>query len=61
MKQVLDAIEYLLKFPGMGRIGRVPNTRELVISSSPFIAVYQIRRQDIFILRILHTARKWPA
>ena len=44
----------------MGRPGRVPNTRELIISSSPFIAVYQIRRQDIFILRILHAARKWP-
>ena len=57
---ILDAIEYLLEFPIMGRAGRVPHTRELIISSTPFIAIYEIRRQDIFILRILHAARKWP-
>ncbi|MCE3238363.1 MAG: toxin Y4kP, partial [Gammaproteobacteria bacterium] len=45
---------------GMGRAGRVPDTRELVISSTPFIAIYQVRMQVIFILRILHVARKWP-
>lgn len=58
--RVLEAIEYLLMYPNMGRVGRVPKTKELVISGTPFIVVYQIRQQIIFVLRILHAARKWP-
>lgn len=59
VNRILEAIEYLEKFPGMGKVGRVPDTRELVISSTPFIAIYQVRMQVIFILRILHATRKW--
>ncbi len=58
--RVLEAIEYLLQFPNMGRAGRLANTRELIVSGTPFIVIYQIRRPDIYVLRILHTARKWP-
>jgi toxin ParE1/3/4 len=50
-------ISNLLK---MGRIGRVKGTRELVISRTPFIAVYRIAGQRIEILRFLHGAQKWP-
>ena len=57
---VLEAIEYLGTYPTMGRAGRVPKTRELVVSGTPFIIIYQVRRSTIMILRILHTARKWP-
>jgi len=60
VNRIVEAIEYLEKFPGMGRVGRVPDTRELVISSTPFIAIYQVHMQVIFILRILHATRKWP-
>jgi toxin ParE1/3/4 len=58
--RILEAIEYLARYPTMGRPGRVPKTRELVVSGSPFIVVYQIRQQIIFVLRVLHTAGKWP-
>lgn len=58
--RILDAIEYLTSYPTMGRVGRVAKTRELIISGTPFIVLYQIRDQAIFILRVLHTARKWP-
>lgn len=60
VERVFEAIEYLLQFPHMGRSGRLPETRELIVSGTPFIVIYQIRRSDIFILRILHSARKWP-
>jgi addiction module RelE/StbE family toxin len=60
INRILEAIEYLEKYPGRGRTGRVPNTRELVVSGTPFIVVYQVRLQIIYILRVLHTARKWP-
>jgi toxin ParE1/3/4 len=57
--RVLDAIEYLLQFPNMGRVGRLVGTRELIVSGTPFIVIYQVRRFDIYVLRILHAVRKW--
>jgi len=58
--RVLDAIKYLLTYPTMGRLGRVAKTRELIISSTPFIVIYQIRGSIIVVLRIFHASRKWP-
>lgn len=58
--RVLEAVEHLATHPTMGHAGRVPKTRELVVSGTSFIVVYQIRQQIIFVLRVLHTARKWP-
>jgi toxin ParE1/3/4 len=61
----LDEIErqtnLLTAQPKMGRVGRVRGTRELVISRTPFIAVYRIEGERIEILRFLHGAQKWPA
>lgn len=50
----------LVEQPEMGRIGRVRGTRELVISQTPFIAIYRIKSERIEILRFLHGAQKWP-
>ncbi len=47
--------------PGMGRPGRIPGTRELVVSGTPYIIPYRVRGQTIEILRVFHTARKWPS
>lgn len=46
--------------PKMGRVGRERGTRELVISRTPFIAVYRIKGTRIEILRFLHGAQNWP-
>ena len=63
-KRVYDAITHsisrLVTFPEMGRRGRVPGTRELVITSQPYIVAYRIRGQTIDIIAILHGAQKWP-
>lgn len=59
-ERVQEAVEYLLEYPNMGRTGRVLNTRELIISGTPFIIVYRIVVPKIQILRMLHHARKWP-
>jgi len=60
----LDQIEYqtsyLAERPKMGRLGRVRGTRELVISGTPFIAVYRFKGSRIEILCFLHGAQKWP-
>jgi len=44
----------------MGRSGRVPGTRELVIPKTPFIVPYRLQRNVIQILRVYHGARRWP-
>jgi plasmid stabilization system protein ParE len=43
-----------------GRPGRVPGTRELVISDTPFIAAYAIEKARIVILAVYHGAQQWP-
>jgi toxin ParE1/3/4 len=50
----------LAENPKMGRAGRLPGTRELVISGTPYIAVYQVQGQFIQIQRLLHGAQNWP-
>jgi hypothetical protein len=44
----------------MGRVGRVPETRELVITGTPSIAAYRVAEDTMVILRVLHGARRWP-
>ncbi|MDR3439566.1 type II toxin-antitoxin system RelE/ParE family toxin [Telmatospirillum sp.] len=53
-------VEQLIGFPLSGRSGRVDGTRELVVSGTPYIAVYRIADGAIRILRVLHGARPWP-
>lgn len=55
-----QALDLLAEFPELGRTGRKPDTRELVFSSLPYIAVYRVRENAIEILRILHGAQIWP-
>ena len=59
VKHIVDSIESLKVNPSIGRAGRVLRTRELVISKYPYIVPYQVRENNIYILRILHTSRKW--
>lgn len=57
----VDAATRLLTLhPDMGRPGRVPGTRELVMPDFPYIIPYRVREQRVEILRVFHTARKWP-
>jgi toxin ParE1/3/4 len=46
--------------PQMGRPGRVPGTRELVIPRTPDIVPYRVQSATIQILRVFHGARRWP-
>ena len=54
------SLDLLEKFPELGRTGRKPDTRELVLSNLPHIVVYRIHYDAIEILRILHGAQIWP-
>ena len=62
--EVLGRIEqlagYLSGHPGMGRPGRVKNTRELIIPGLPWILPYLTGPDTITILRVMHASRQWP-
>ena len=50
----------LLKQPNIGRVGRISDTRELVISQYPYIVAYREQNGDVEILAVVHTSRRWP-
>ncbi|MCC7348647.1 MAG: type II toxin-antitoxin system RelE/ParE family toxin [Variibacter sp.] len=50
----------LVENPHMGRPGRVPGTRELVITRTPYVVPYRMRGGAIEVLRVYHGARRWP-
>jgi toxin ParE1/3/4 len=60
----IDRIEYavqrLLRYPSMGRPGRIGDTRELVVAGTPFIVVYNVTPRRVEILGVIHGARRWP-
>jgi toxin ParE1/3/4 len=54
-------VNVLRRFPLSGRAGRVEGTRELPISRTPLVVVYEIYGSIVVIIRILHGAQHWPA
>jgi toxin ParE1/3/4 len=50
------AVTKLQAHLGMGRAGRVPGTRELVLHKK-YIAIYRVRGDDVEILSLHHAAR----
>lgn len=60
LARIKNAVNLLAGQPSMGRAGRVPDTRELIIPETPYIIPYRIHDGQIEILRVFHAARKWP-
>ncbi len=58
--QITTAAKNLVDYPNIGRPGRIPNTRELVVTGTPYILPYWMKRDTLEILRVLHGAMKWP-
>jgi len=52
-------VERLCYFPRSGRTGRMPETRELVVTGTAYIIVY-IVGDDVELVRVLHGAQQWP-
>jgi len=53
-------VDLLADFPQMGRGGRIPGTRELVVSASRCVVAYRISEDVIQIIRVVHGAQEWP-
>lgn len=59
-ERILSLVNLLADQPSMGRPGRVHNTRELIINSTPFIIPYRVKNKRVEILRVFHSAMQWP-
>ncbi len=59
-ERILEAVERLRQLPSMGRPGRVPSTRELVVPGTPLIIPYPVTDRGVEVVAVLHGARTWP-
>ena len=60
VERVLTAVATLEEQPALGRPGRVPGTRELVVLKTRYVVPYRVRGDAIEILRVFHTSRRLP-
>ena len=58
--RILDAVALLAEQPGLGRPGRLPGTRELLVPKTRYLVPYRIRGDMVEVLRGFHTSRRTP-
>ncbi len=60
LKRITTRLGILVSYPFAGRPGRITGTRELVITGSPFIAVYRVENGVCRIESLIHAAQFYP-
>jgi addiction module RelE/StbE family toxin len=60
VRALYEAPTTLVTFPNRGRPGKKEGTREFVMSPLPYIVVYTVRSEVVYVVRILHGAQQWP-
>ncbi len=58
---MIAQIESLCIFPMRTRIGRVPGTRELVISRYRYVAIVRVTESKVEVHNVIHTSRQYPS
>ena len=58
-QHILSSVARLEVHPHLGKPGRIPGTRELVIARTAYIAAYRLSGTRIDILAVRHGARTW--
>jgi toxin ParE1/3/4 len=58
--RIEEQVDQLVQFPELGRLGRIEDTRELVISQTSYVVPYRVYGNVVRILRVLHCAQQWP-
>lgn len=58
--EIRREIAILATQPEVGRLGRLPCSREFVIQKYPYIVAYRIQSNEVHILLVVHTSRRWP-
>lgn len=60
IREVYDTASSLKNFANRGRAGKKAGTRELVMPALPYVIVYDVRGDTVYIVRILHSSQDWP-
>jgi plasmid stabilization system protein ParE len=60
LNKIRTHAELLARFPGLGRVGRIPNTRELPVPGTRFVLPYMVEGEKVVVLAVFHGAREWP-
>jgi addiction module RelE/StbE family toxin len=60
IERIEKSIDTLALYPFLGKHERVADTRELLVTGTPLIIVYRVKKEVLHILSILHTSRKYP-
>ena len=58
VQRVLTAAALLAEQPGLGRPGRVPGTRELLVPKTRYVVPYRVRGRVVEVLRVFHSSRR---
>ena len=57
---LLVAVDRLVALPNLGRPGRVPGTRELVVAGTRYVIPYRVRGDRLEIIAVFHGRQRWP-
>jgi len=60
IRDICAAVLSLRTYPNRGRSGKKSETRELVLPSLPYVVVYKVAGDTLYVARILHGAQNWP-
>jgi toxin ParE1/3/4 len=58
--RIRAAVAHLRDHPNLGRPGREPGTRELVVTRTPYVVAYAVQDEAVILLAVVHSARQWP-
>jgi addiction module RelE/StbE family toxin len=59
-RRIMAAANRLVRYPYLGRPGRLPGSRELVVPRTPYLLIYVVGEQRVDVVRVLHGAQRWP-
>lgn len=61
LDRIAEVETTLSDYPYIGHVGRVADTREVVVTGTPFVLIYTLRADLLIVLRIVHGRQQWPA
>ena len=56
-QRILVSVQRLSQQPNLGRPGREPDTRELIVAGMPYVVPYRVHRDRVAILAVLHASQ----
>jgi addiction module RelE/StbE family toxin len=58
LKIVKRTFSQLSKHPSSGKHGRIDGTRELIFTEFPYIVIYTVQNEILYILSVFHTSQE---